>query len=143
MKSFLAVACSAVLALVAGVGCHLTGDGTDTSDGGVDAASPTTEAGVAADGGKPTACYVADQFLCDEYPNPTDEQVADVPVACSSRSGVPSTPPACPTAGFGGKCTTGGSAPGAHVQRFYTGADLPYAQDFCVNTAHGVWSTTF
>ena len=112
-------------------GAQDTGSTYDSSGPGSDA----TASG-------PLACYVADQFLCDEYPDPTPAQESDVPVACSSRSGVLTRPPACPTAGFVGKCTIG-SGRGAYVQRFYTGADAAYAQDFCVNTAHGVWSTTF
>jgi hypothetical protein len=90
----------------------------------------------------PLACYTASMFICDEYPNPTAAQDSDVPVRCSSVSGVLSRPPACPTAGFLGKCTLG-SGKGAYVQRFYTGADATYSQDFCVNTSLGIWSTTF
>ena len=66
-------------------------------------------------------------------------------VACSSGSGVPSQPAACPSTDFKGKCTrpNGPTVPGPYVERFYQGADIVYAQDFCVNTALGMWSTTF
>jgi hypothetical protein len=100
-------------------------------DGGTDAAAIA-----------PLSCYTADMFICDEYPNPTAQQDSDVPVRCSSISGVLSRPPACPTAGFLGKCTLG-SGKGVYVQRFYTGADAAYSQDFCTNTSMGSWSTTF
>jgi len=124
-------------------GCHLTAtdpgaDGGAVGDAG--AAETSTEAG-----GASLSCYLATQFTCDEYPNPTPAQVMDVPTACSSGSGELHQPAACPTAGFSGKCTRpeGPTIPGPYVERFYTGADVAYAQDFCVNTASGVWSTTF
>jgi hypothetical protein len=130
------------------IACSSTKD--SSSDGGAtadaspvsDASASTSDAGGDAALGGALACYVADQFICDEYPDPTPAQISDVPVACSSRSGVLSSPPACPSAGFVGKCTIG-AGQGIYVQRFYTGADAAYAQDFCVNTAMGTWSTTF
>ncbi len=93
-----------------------------------------------------TGCHLtATQFTCNEYPNPTAAQRTDVPTACSSGSGDLQEPAACPPAGFKGKCTRpdGPTVPGPYVERFYDGADVAYAQDFCVNTASGVWSTTF
>ena len=123
---------------------------TDTSpvtEGGIVSDTPgTTDDGAsldAADTGKGggVACYVADQFRCEEFPTPTETQVTDVLAKCSSVSGVPSQPAACPPAGFRGKCTRPASE--GMVERFYTGADVAYAQDFCVNTAHGAWSTVF
>ena len=88
------------------------------------------------------SCHVAVQQVCDEYPAPSPSDDENVGVACSSRSGVLARPAACPSAGFLGKCTTG-SGSGQHIQRFYTGADAAYSQDFCANTAHGAWSTAF
>ncbi len=92
--------------------------------------------------GSSIACYIATQFRCTDYPNATAAQLStDVPTMCSSVSGVLSQPAACPTASFGGKCTRPASE--GYIERFYTGADLAYARDFCVNTALGTWSTTF
>ena len=118
-------------------GCHLTADESKT-DGGADAGSEASAAVTSR-----ITCYVAPQFICDDYPNPTAAQTMDVPVACSSASG--DFGAACPTAAFKGKCTRpeGPTTPGPYVERFYEGADVAYAQDFCVNTASGVWSTTF
>ncbi len=100
---------------------------------------PTPDAGPSVGS---VACYVADQFKCDEYPNATTMQHENSAIACSSLSGMLSEPAACPTAEFVGKCTTG-TGTDTHVERFYTGVDAAYNQDFCVNTALGVWSTTF
>ncbi len=94
----------------------------------------------AAKGGS-IACYIRDQFRCVEYPTPTSTQVTDVQAMCSSASGVPSQPAACPSADYRGKCTRPASE--GYVERFYAGTDAAYDQDFCVNTAHGVWSTAF
>jgi hypothetical protein len=95
----------------------------------------------AADGGSGSiACYSAVQFNCEENPTPTAESVANLSVKCSSVSGVLSRPAACPQAGFQGKCSTTSDVP---VRRWYTGADVAYSKDFCINTAHGTWSTTF
>jgi hypothetical protein len=124
-------------------GCHLTADENKT-DAGADAGSEAS-ADSSADAAVTSriTCYVAPQFICDDYPNPTAAQTTDVPVACSSASGDFGS--ACPTAAFKGKCTRpeGPTIPGPYVERFYEGADVAYAQDFCVNTANGVWSTTF
>jgi hypothetical protein len=132
-----------VVSLVLMTACHPTVDDTDA---GADAAGEASTADSATDGGASSlSCYVASQFTCDEYPHPTPGQTTDVPVACSSASGVLEQPAACPMAGFKGKCTRpeGPTIPGPYVERFYAGADVAYAQDFCVNTASGVWSTTF
>lgn len=54
-------------------GCHLTADPVPGADGGADsgpAASP--EAGASS-----ISCYLATQFTCDEYPNPTPMQITD------------------------------------------------------------------
>jgi hypothetical protein len=113
-----------------------TTDGGSTNDAAVEASA---DAGAT----NSITCYIAPQFICDDYPNPTPSQVMEVPVACSSASG--DLQAKCPEAGFKGKCTRvdGPTIAGPYVERFYTGADLAYAQDFCVNTAHGFWSTTF
>lgn len=50
--------------------------------------------------------------------------------------------PSADVSEFQGKCTIG-TGKGREVKRVYTGADVAYEQDFCVNTAMGVWSTTF
>jgi hypothetical protein len=108
----------------------------------------TTDGGAAdgggGTGGGTTTCYVATQFRCHEFQNPTQEMKDDLATECSSDSG--NLAAQCPTAGFGGKCTLPIPATtkgGPEVNRFYTGSDLAYDQDFCVNTANGVWSTTF
>lgn len=125
-------------------GCHLTAD-DGTTDGGATDASSATDSSTVDAGGNSLSCYIAPQFTCDEYPNPTAAQMTDVPAACSSASGDLKQPAMCPMTGFKGKCTRtdGPTIPGPYVERFYQGADVAYAQDFCVNTAHGVWSTTF
>jgi hypothetical protein len=128
-------------------GCHLTAQDPAGSDAGADAgpASDASSADTSVDAGASLSCDLATQFTCNEYPNPTAAQLTDVPTACSSGSGVFAQPAACPMAGFKGKCTRpdGPTVPGPYVERFYAGADLAYAQDFCVNTASGIWSTTF
>ena len=147
MKRALWLSAPLLASLVWVTGCHLTSDDPG-ADGGPasDAASSeaSTEAGAEA-GASSLSCYLATQFTCDEYPNPTPAQVTDVPTACSSGSGDFEQPAKCPMTGFKGKCTRpeGPTIPGPYVERFYVGADLAYAQDFCVNTASGVWSTTF
>ena len=124
-------------------GCHLTAQDPG-SDAGATSDASSAETSVEA-GAASLSCYLAAQFTCNEYPSPTPAQVTDVPTACSSGSGELLQPAACPMAGFKGKCTRpdGPTVPGPYVERFYVGADLAYAQDFCVNTASGVWSTTF
>lgn len=114
--------------LALGLGAACKNDPTPTPDAGMSVGS--------------VACYMADMFKCDEYPNATQTQHENSAVACSSTSGALTEPAACPTANFVGKCTTG-TGVSARVERFYTGADAAYAQDFCVNTALGTWSTTF
>lgn len=126
MKRFLFVA----------IWCALLGStcGKSDTDGGLEG------------GGSSVACYLDTMFLCNEAPMATAAQQMNLPVACSSGSGVPSSPAACPTAGFQGKCTMSPASSGmdgVYVQRFYTGADVAYSMDYCVNTAHGTWSTTF
>ena len=88
------------------------------------------------------ACYIASQDRCHEYPEATAARVTNLPVECSSTSGVLSMPANCPTTGFLGKCTIGTGA-GADVTRWYTPADATYQQSYCASPANGVWSTTF
>ncbi|HEY8076345.1 MAG TPA: hypothetical protein VIF62_19605 [Labilithrix sp.] len=117
---------------VAVVSCHPTDDIPSTPDGG----GAQSDSG----GGGNTACYIAGQQRCHEFPQPTGTQANDLAVECSSDSGMLGA--SCPTAGFLGKCTLGSGA-GREIRRFYTGADAAYQQDFCVNTAMGLWTTTF
>ena len=121
-------------------GCHPGDDPGTKPDAATTGDAAKTDAGGGDDGGAGTACYIAPQFRCHEYPQPTGDQVQNLAVECSSDSG--DLGPSCPTAGFVGSCTLGTGA-GREVTRWYTGADAAYEQDFCVNTAHGVWSTTF
>src|SRR5882672_2380289 len=82
-------------------------------------------------GGPSLSCYIADMFLCNEYPAATAAQQTDAPVACSSASGTFLSPAACPMAGYQGKCTRPPASTGmdgVQIQRFYTGADVAYAQ---------------
>jgi hypothetical protein len=134
-----------VASLVWVTGCHLTADDPAGTDGGVTSDAAVAETSTATDAGASISCYLATQFTCNEYPSPTADQVTAVPTACSSGSGDFEQPAACPMTGFKGKCTRpdGPNVPGPYVERFYDGADVAYAQDFCVNTASGVWSTTF
>ena len=145
LKRSSALVATLAVSLVWVTGCHLTGTDPAADGGATDAGSAETSTPVEA-GANSISCYLATQFLCDEYPNPTPAQLMDVPTACSSGSGAfEHDPSKCPMAGFKGKCTRpdGPTVPGPYVERFYDGADLAYAQDFCVNTASGVWSTTF
>jgi hypothetical protein len=90
------------------------------------------------------ACSAPDQFRCRELPQPSVTQREGVTVECGSGSGKLSSPASCPTAGFVGKCTIAASGKdGPEVRRWYKADDAPYQQDFCVNTAKGVWSTAF
>jgi hypothetical protein len=134
---------SLLVSLVVVTGCDPIDPNKDKSDGGASDAA----AEASADGGVTSSisCYIAAQFICDDYPSATAAQLTDVPVACSSASGELKTPAACPQTDFKGKCTRpeGPTVAGPYVERFYAGADVAYAQDFCVNTANGVWSTTF
>jgi hypothetical protein len=93
-------------------------------------------------GGGSVSCYSAEQMRCEEAPLPSDEQRQDIPIMCSSVSGVFTSPAACPSAGFIGKCVVG-TGRGQEVRRRYTGNDATYEADFCTNTAHGTWSTVF
>jgi hypothetical protein len=92
--------------------------------------------------GKNVACYVGTQFVCHEHPSASEDKANAVAVACSSTSGTPSSPAACPHEGFLGRCTSN-DEDGVKIERFYTGADAAYSADFCVNTAHGSWATEF
>lgn len=90
------------------------------------------------------ACFVASQDRCKEHPLANEVQRKALEGECSSASGALSSPAACPPAGFIGKCTVpGAGGGGAEIRRWYKAADAAYQQDFCVNTAKGVWSTTF
>jgi len=92
--------------------------------------------------GNAISCNVATQNICYEIGNPTAAQTQNLPVKCSSVSGVYATSAACPQSGYVGKCTF--AAPdGTETDRYYTGTDATYQQDFCVNTVLGTWSTTF
>jgi hypothetical protein len=82
------------------------------------------------------------QFYCEENPVAAASAEEALRVACSSGSGVFAKPAACPPAGFVGKCTFTSDAT-LRVRRYYTGVDIAYNQDFCVNTAHGTWATAF
>jgi hypothetical protein len=92
--------------------------------------------------GSGASCYSAVQFFCEELPAPNAEQENALAVMCSSGSGAFKKPAACPPAGFLGKCTMT-TGKDVKIRRFYPGAEAAYQQDFCVNTARGVWSTTF
>jgi len=88
------------------------------------------------------ACHVATQQRCKEFPSATTEQLTNLPVECSSVSGLLSKPANCPTSTFVGKCTMG-SGTAIEIKRVYKGVDAAYEKDFCENTAHGAWSTAF
>ncbi|MFO0670770.1 MAG: hypothetical protein U0235_14250 [Polyangiaceae bacterium] len=130
------------LALTAG-DCKTTDSSAD--GGATGEAGAKTDAGDASvDAGATIACYVGNQFRCKEIQNPSESQQTNLPIECSSVSGDYGT--SCPRDNFGGKCTVAadtGPKDSPEIRRFYTGRDLAYEQDFCVNTAHGVWSTTF
>lgn len=89
------------------------------------------------------ACSSPQQDRCWEYSQPTAEQRAAITVECSSGSAKLSTPAACPTAGFIGKCTIAAAGKGPEIRRWYKADDAAYQEDFCVNTAKGVWTKTF
>jgi hypothetical protein len=92
--------------------------------------------------GNSISCDVPTQNICYEDDNPTSDQLQNLPVKCSSVSGTYATPAACPQTGYVGKCTF--AAPdGTETDRYYTGTDAAYQQDFCVNVALGTWSTAF
>ena len=100
--------------------------------------------GPRADGGAVTISCATDRLNCEEHPSPTAEQEQALRVVCSSGSGAFAKPAACPKAHFHGKCTfTADNV--LRIRRYYDGpgVDIAYQQDFCVNTAHGTWSTTF
>ncbi len=120
------------------VACHPSDDPGKPDGAATDGA--TTDAGADAASGAGTACYIAAQFRCHEFPEPTGDQAQNLAVECSSDSG--DLGATCPMAGYLGKCTLGTGA-GREIRRFYTGADAAYEQDFCVNTVMGVWTTTF
>jgi hypothetical protein len=129
------------ISLLAASGCS-SKDKTDPVVDGGGLPDSSTDAGPADAGGASVSCYTELQFNCEERPSPTAEQADALEVICSSSSGAFRTPADCPTPKFVGKCTftTDGTL---RVRRYYTGADAAYEQDFCVNTAKGVWSTTF
>ena len=108
----------------------------DTADDTADDTSQTTDTGFVAG---PASCYIDDQFICDELTDPDATGVENLAILCSSTSGDFAQPAACPEAGFEGRCTTG-TGKDEQIQRFYTGADIAYSEDFCVNTAGGAWS---
>jgi hypothetical protein len=126
----------ALLFLLAGTTAGSCPNKTDPSD-----------AGTGADGaaGSGTACYIADQFRCKEFPNPSEDQRNNLAVECSSGSGVLSDK--CPTANYKAKCTVppdpNNPKDGPEVRRWYTGRDIAYEEAFCADPAHGAWSTSF
>lgn len=88
------------------------------------------------------SCYVANQMICFDISQPTSGQKDNLPVKCSSDSGDFEHPAKCPQSGFIGKCTF--QAPdGLETDRYYTGVDPAYQQDFCETVALGTWSTAF
>ncbi len=115
---------------------------TPITDGGTTLDAPSE---AAVDGGKLSSisCYSSVQFFCEERQAPTAAQADALRVMCSSGSGELEEPSDCPPAGFLGKCTISSGELAGQIRRYYTGADAVYQQDFCVNTAQGVWSTTF
>ncbi len=90
------------------------------------------------------ACSAPNQDRCREVQLPTAEQRAAVSVECESGSGKFSSPANCPTAGFIGKCNVPAiGKDGAEIRRWYRAEDAAYQKSFCVDSAKGVWSTTF
>jgi hypothetical protein len=119
------------------------GSGGSTDASSYDAVGASDGPPVLIDGGTVSiACYIASQDRCHEYPKATAMQLTDLPVECSSTSGVLSMPGACPMTGFLGKCTIGTGA-GSDVMRWYAPADGTYEMSYCASPANGVWSTTF
>jgi hypothetical protein len=106
--------------------------GTGGTDGG---------AGGSTSACKSMGCYVASDNLCDEYTQPTADYCTNVPGSCASRAGTLSSPAACPTANFTGKCIMPG--PGGRILRYYGNRGDAADQSFCTDTATGTWSTTF
>lgn len=85
---------------------------------------------------------VSAQNICYQIDSPTADQTSNLQVKCSSVSGNYASSAACPASGFVGKCTF--AAPdGTEIDRYYTGTDVTYQQDFCQTVDLGVWSTTF
>jgi hypothetical protein len=128
------VALFLLLAGTTGGSCPNNNDPASDAATGTDAAT-----------GGGTACYIANQFRCKEFPNPSDDQRNNLAVECSSDSGVLAA--TCPTANYQAKCTVppdpANPKDGPEVRRFYTGRDVVYEQAFCADPAHGVWSTAF
>lgn len=142
--------CNSLGCALLGIGLVLTAGCTEkinpAVDGGTSDAASEASTADGGDAGKTAsiACYISGQFSCEEIISPTPAEEDNLRVVCSSGSGEPKTPAACPPAGFLGKCTF--TADGTtRTRRYYTGpgVDAAYQQDFCVNTAHGMWSTTF
>lgn len=89
-----------------------------------------------------SACYVALQYRCKEYPEATPEQVTNLRVECQAEKGqLSQNPGTCPSASFLGKCTVG-TGKGREINRAYYPADVENAKAQCAQ-ANGVWSTTF
>jgi len=134
------------LGLLAAVAGCSDGDKGTGADGGAPAADASSEAATGTDGGKgeSISCYTDVQFVCEENPTPSAADVANLMVVCSSNSGSFKSPAECPKPGFLGKCTLTSDGT-LRVRRYYMGegVDAAYQQDFCVNTAQGMWSTTF
>src|SRR5690242_13169989 len=119
----------ALLVVLAVPACHPGDDPSGKGDASVgDASSPLGSdaggGGGESDAGGGTACYIAGQQRCHEFPEPTGDQVQNLSVECSSTSG--DLAATCPTAGYLGKCTLGGTGAGREVTRWYTGADAAY-----------------
>lgn len=111
------------------------GGGTDAGGGGGGSSAGNATACAS------LSCHVASEDLCDDYTMPTATQCADVPGACSKRSGTLAKPSACPAMGFKAKCVMPG--PGGYVLRFYGSRGGASDQSFCTTMAMGTWSTTY
>lgn len=111
---------------------------------GLAACKKEAPAATTGDAGASVACHIVDQDRCKELPSPSPEQRKMIEIECGSVSGGLTSPAKCGTAGFIGKCTIpANGADGPEVRRWYRAADAAYQQSFCVDTAKGVWSTTF
>lgn len=125
-----------------------TADGGTAADGATEASATGTDAAASdasatdASKGLSVSCYTDVQFVCEELPAPTANEEESLKVVCSSGSGDFQKPAKCPPAGFLGKCTFTTDKTN-RVRRYYTGAEGAYQADYCVNTAQGIWSTTF
>lgn len=101
-------------------------------------------AAASTDAGASVGCHIVEQDRCKELPSPSAEQRKIIEIECGSVSGGLTSPAKCGAAGFIGKCTLpANGSDGPEIRRWYRAADAAYQQSFCVDTAKGVWSTTF